>query len=175
MIGAVAEARGLAATSLRYFNVAGSRRQFGEDHDPETHLIPLVLRAASGEWDHVQIYGTDYDTPDGTAIRDYIHVEDLGIAHILALETSEPGHRVYNLGNGEGFSVRQVIQTAREVTGREMKVVEAPRRAGDPPILVASSEKITRELDWRPEKPDLSDMISDAWTWKQAHPKGYKR
>ncbi|MDQ3387341.1 MAG: UDP-glucose 4-epimerase GalE [Actinomycetota bacterium] len=175
LIGAVAEARGLAATSLRYFNVAGSRRQFGEDHDPETHLIPLVLRAASGEWDHVQIYGTDYDTPDGTAIRDYIHVEDLGIAHILALETSEPGHRVYNLGNGEGFSVRQVIQTAREVTGREMKVVEAPRRAGDPPILVASSEKITRELDWRPEKPDLSDMISDAWTWKQAHPKGYKR
>jgi len=172
LIGAVAEARGISATSLRYFNVAGSRRQFGEDHDPETHLIPLVLRAASGEWDHVQIYGTDYDTPDGTAIRDYIHVEDLGIAHILALETSEPGHRIYNLGNGEGFSVRQVIQTAREVTGKEIKAVEVPRRAGDPPILVASSEKITAELGWRPEKPELSAMISDAWQWKQNYPKG---
>ncbi len=174
LIGAVAEARGIFATSLRYFNVAGSRRQFGEDHDPETHLIPLVLRVASGEWDHVQIYGTDYDTLDGTAVRDYIHVEDLGRAHILALEKSEPGHRIYNLGNGEGFSVHQVIQTTREVTGKEIKAVEAPRRAGDPPVLIASSEKITRELGWRPEKPNLSAMISDAWQWKQNYPKGYK-
>ncbi|HZY66689.1 MAG TPA: UDP-glucose 4-epimerase GalE, partial [Rubrobacteraceae bacterium] len=156
LIGAVAEARGLAATSLRYFNVAGSRGHFGEDHDPETHLIPLALRAASGEWDHVEIYGTDYDTPDGTAVRDYIHVEDLGRAHILALEGDGGRHRIYNLGNGEGFSVREVIETAHEVTGANIKAVEAPRRPGDPPTLVASSEKIAEELGWKPEKPELS-------------------
>ena len=173
MIGAVSEARGLSATSLRYFNVAGARGTLGEDHEPETHLIPLVLRAASGEWDHVDIYGTDYDTPDGTAVRDYIHVEDLGRAHILALEGGEEGHRVYNLGNGAGFSVREVVETAREVTGADIKAVEAPRRAGDPPVLVASSEKITRELGWKPEKPGLSAMISDAWEWKQNNLKGY--
>lgn len=174
LIGAVAEARGLQATSLRYFNVAGSRGHFGEDHDPETHLIPLALRAASGEWDHIEIYGTDYDTPDGTAVRDYIHVEDLGRAHILALGGEEKGHRIYNLGTGEGFSVREVIEAAREVTGADIKVVEAPRRAGDPPTLVASSEKIRRELGWKPEKPELTTMISDAWEWKQTHPRGYK-
>ena len=173
LIGAVAEARGLAATSLRYFNVAGSRGHFGEDHDPETHLIPLALRAASGEWGHVEIYGTDYDTPDGTAVRDYIHVEDLGRAHILALEGDEGRHRIYNLGNGEGFSVREVIETAREVTGANIKAVEAPRRPGDPPTLVASSEKIAEELGWKPEKPELSAMISDAWEWKRNHPRGY--
>lgn len=174
MIGAVAEARGLSATSLRYFNVAGAHGQFGENHEPETHLIPLVLRAASGEWDHVDIYGTDYDTRDGTAVRDYIHVEDLGRAHILALEEEKEGHRIYNLGNGEGFSVREVIETAREVTGVDIKAVEAPRRAGDPPVLVASSEKIAEELGWKPEKPELSAMISDAWEWKQNHPRGYE-
>ncbi|MGF1470918.1 MAG: UDP-glucose 4-epimerase GalE [Rubrobacteraceae bacterium] len=174
MIGAVAEARGLAATSLRYFNVAGARDGFGEDHEPETHLIPLVLRAASGEWDHVDIYGTDYDTRDGSAIRDYIHVEDLGRAHLLALDAADKGeHRIYNLGNGEGFSVRQVIEAAREVTGADIEAVEAPRRAGDPPVLVASSEKIRRELGWEPEKPGLATMISDAWEWKQQHPLGY--
>lgn len=175
LIGAVAEARGLAATSLRYFNVAGSRGRFGEDHDPETHLIPLALRAASGEWDHVEIYGTDYSTPDGTAVRDYIHVEDLGRAHILALEGGDEGsHRIYNLGNGEGFSVRQVIEIAREVTGVDIKAVEAPRRPGDPPTLVASSEKIAKELGWKPEKSELFAMISDAWKWKQNYPKGYE-
>ena len=175
MIRAVAEARGFSATSLRYFNVAGARGRFGEDHEPETHLIPLVLRAASGERDHVDIYGTDYDTQDGTAVRDYIHIEDLGRAHILALEGGEVGeHRVYNLGNGGGFSVRQVIETAREVTGADIKAVEAPRRAGDPPVLVASSEKIRKELGWRPEKPELSDMISDAWEWKRNYPRGYE-
>ena len=174
LIGAVAEARGFSATSLRYFNVAGSRGHFGEDHEPETHLIPLVLRAASGEWDHVDIYGTDYDTPDGTAVRDYIHVEDLGRAHILALERDEKGHRIYNLGNGEGFSVRQVIETARDATGMDIKAVEAERRPGDPPTLVASSEKIAEELGWKPEKPELTAMISDAWEWKQSHPKGYE-
>ncbi len=174
MIRSVAGARGLSATSLRYFNVAGARGRFGEDHEPETHLIPLVLRAASGEWDHVDIYGTDYDTPDGTAVRDYIHIEDLGRAHVLALGREEKGHRIYNLGNGEGFSVRQVIETAREVTGADIKAVEAPRRAGDPPVLVASSEKIAGELGWKPEKPELSAMISDAWEWKQNNPRGYE-
>lgn len=173
LIGAVAEARGLAATSLRYFNVAGAKGRFGEDHQPETHLIPLVLQAASGELDHVNIYGTDYDTEDGTAVRDYIHVEDLGRAHLLALEASEEGHRIYNVGNGAGFSVRQVIEAAREVTGADIKAVEAPRRPGDPPVLVASSEKIKDELGWAPEKPNLAAMISDAWQWMRAHPHGY--
>ena len=174
MIWAVAEARGLAAVSLRYFNVAGARGRLGEDHEPETHLIPLVLRAAAGEWDHVDIYGTDYDTRDGTAVRDYIHIEDLGRAHLLALEGGEEGHRIYNLGNGEGFSVRQVIETAREVTGVDIKAVEANRRPGDPPVLVASSALIKKELGWEPEKPELSAMISDAWEWKQSHPHGYE-
>lgn len=173
LIGAVAEARGLLATSLRYFNVAGSRGHFREDHDPETHLIPLALRVASEEWEYVEIYGTDYDTLDGTAVRDYIHVEDLGRAHILALDGEHDGHRIYNLGNGEGFSVRQVIDVAREVTGMDIKAVEAPRRPGDPPTLVASSQKIAEELGWKPEKPGLPDMISDAWEWKQNHPEGY--
>ena len=175
MIGAVAEARGLAATSLRYFNVAGSRGRFGEDHEPETHLIPLVLKAASGEWDHVDIYGTDYDTEDGTAVRDYIHVEDLGRAHLLALEGAEEGeHKIYNLGNGAGFSVRQVIETAREITGADITAVEAPRRAGDPPVLVASSALIQDELGWKPEKPGLASMVSDAWEWRRSHPRGYE-
>ncbi len=175
LIGSVAEARNLAATSLRYFNVAGASGGLGEDHNPETHLIPLVLRAASGEKDHVDIYGTDYDTRDGTAVRDYIHVEDLGRAHLLALEGAVEGeHGIYNLGNGEGFSVRQVIETAREVTGEDIKAVEADRRPGDPPVLVASSEKVKKDLDWKPEKPELSSMVSDAWEWMRKHPRGYE-
>ena len=178
LISAVAEARRLAATSLRYFNVAGAsvgtRGDLGEDHDSETHLIPIVLQAASGEREEVSIFGTDYDTEDGTAVRDYIHVEDLGRAHLLALEAAKPGeHSVYNLGNGAGFSVRQVVEAAREVTSREIQAVEAPRRAGDPPVLVASSEKIRSELGWKPEKPEISAMISDAWEWMQRHPHGY--
>ncbi|HEX2728375.1 MAG TPA: UDP-glucose 4-epimerase GalE, partial [Rubrobacteraceae bacterium] len=173
MIGAVARARGISATSLRYFNVAGASGPFGEDHHPETHLIPLVLRAAAGG-SSVKIFGTDYPTRDGTAVRDYIHVEDLGRAHLLALEAATPGvHHVYNLGNGAGFSVREVIAAAREVTGKDIEVVEAPRRAGDPPELVASSEKIRAELGWKPEKPSLEDMISDAWIWMREHPAGY--
>ncbi|MDP8948688.1 MAG: UDP-glucose 4-epimerase GalE [Actinomycetota bacterium] len=175
MIRAVAEARGLAATSLRYFNVAGASGRFGEDHHPETHLIPLVLQAASGQRDSVKIFGTDYPTRDGTAVRDYIHVEDLGRAHLLALEAAEPGeHRVYNLGNGAGFSVREVIEAARGVTGRPIEAVEAPRRSGDPAVLVASSDKIRGELGWKPEKPELEAMISDAWDWMQSHPHGYE-
>ncbi len=175
MIRAVAEARGLAATSLRYFNVAGASGRFGEDHNPETHLIPLVLQAASGAQDSVKIFGTDYPTRDGTPVRDYIHVEDLGRAHLLALEAAEPGeHRVYNLGNGAGFSVLEVIEAARRVTGRQIEAIESPRRPGDPAVLVASSEKIRRELGWKPEKPELEAMISDAWEWMQSHPSGYE-
>ena len=173
LIGAVAGARALAATSLRYFNVAGASGPFGEDHHPETHLIPLVLKAAA-EGSSVRIFGTDYPTRDGTAVRDYIHVEDLGRAHLLALEAVEPGeHRIYNLGNGAGFSVREVVEAARSVTGREIEAVESPRRAGDPPELVASSDKIRAELGWKPEKPELEAMISDAWAWMQDHPNGY--
>jgi UDP-glucose 4-epimerase len=167
-IGFQCAARGLGATSLRYFNVAGASGPFGELHDPETHLIPLVLRAAAGLRDSIQIYGTDYPTPDGTAIRDYIHVEDLARAHLLALDVAEAGiHRVYNLGNGTGFSVREVIETARAVTGRPIPAVEGPRRAGDPAVLVASSERIRAELGWVPEKPGLELMVGDAWEWLQ--------
>ena len=174
MIRAVAEARGLAATSLRYFNVAGASGRFGEDHNPETHLIPLVLQAASGARDSVKIFGTDYPTRDGTAVRDYIHVEDLGRAHLLAIEAAKEGeHKIYNLGNGAGFSVLEVIEVARRVTGRHIEAVKSPRRPGDPPVLVASSDKIRSELGWKPEKPELETMISDAWSWMQAHPDGY--
>ena len=174
LIGAVAEARGLAATSLRYFNVAGASGRFGEAHVPETHLIPLVLQAAAGTRDSVKVFGTDYPTRDGTAVRDYIHVEDLGRAHLLAIEAAKEGeHKIYNLGNGAGFSVLEVIEVARQVTGRPIEAVESPRRPGDPPVLVASSYKIRAELGWEPEKPDLQTMVSDAWNWMQAHPDGY--
>ena len=175
MIGDVARARGLSATSLRYFNVAGASGRFGEDHEPETHLIPIVLQAAAGARESVKVFGTDYPTRDGTAVRDYIHVEDLGRAHLLALEASRAGrHRIYNLGNGSGFSVLQVIEAARGVTGVDIEAVEAPRRAGDPPELVASSEAIRADLGWKPEKPGLEAMISDAWAWMLEHPRGYE-
>jgi UDP-glucose 4-epimerase len=174
LIGAVSEARGLAATSLRYFNVAGARGRLGEDHHPETHLIPLVLKAAAQN-SSVKVFGTDYPTRDGTAVRDYIHVEDLGRAHLLALEAAESGeHRVYNLGNSAGFSVREVIEAARRVTHESIDAVEAPRRAGDPPVLVASSQRIQTDLGWKPEKPELQGMISDAWAWMRDYPDGYE-
>jgi UDP-glucose 4-epimerase len=148
--------------------VAGASGPYGELHDPETHLIPLVLRAAAGLRDSIQIYGTDYPTPDGTAIRDYIHVEDLARAHLLALDAISPGsHRVYNLGNGTGFSVREVVETARAVTRRPIPAVEGGRRAGDPAVLVASSDRIKAELGWVPEKPGLDTMVADAWEWTQ--------
>ena len=173
MIGDECRAHGLGAISLRYFNVAGAYGEFGEDHYPETHLIPLVLQAAAGTREHVSVFGTDYPTEDGTAVRDYIHVEDLGRAHLLAMDAIRPGeHVIYNLGNGLGFSVRQVIEAARRVTGRDIPVSEEPRRPGDPAQLVASSEKIRAELGWEPEK-DLETMIADAWAWRQAHPNGY--
>jgi UDP-glucose 4-epimerase len=173
MIGDECRAHGLGAISLRYFNVAGASGAFGEDHYPETHLIPLVLQAAAGRREHVSVFGTDYPTKDGTAIRDYIHVEDLGRAHLLAMDAIRPGvHTIYNLGNGLGFSVREVIELARKVTGCEIPVKEEPRRPGDPAQLVASSEKIRAELGWEPEK-DLEAMIADAWAWRQARPDGY--
>jgi UDP-glucose 4-epimerase len=173
MLADECRAHGLAATSLRYFNVAGSSGRFGEDHEPETHLIPLVLRAAAGQTDHVKVFGTDYPTEDGTAVRDYIHVDDLSVAHRLALEHNEPGrHRILNLGTGHGYSVRQVIETARTVTGAEIRAVEEDRRPGDPAALVAAADLAREQLGWVPEK-GLEAMIADAWAWHQAHPAGY--
>ncbi len=161
-----AAAGDLGAVSLRYFNVAGASGRQGEAHDPETHLIPNVLAAAIGGNAKVSIFGTDYPTPDGTAVRDYIHVDDLARAHLLALDAIDgPGHTVFNLGNGEGYSVRQVVDGATRVTGRDIPAVEGPRRAGDPAVLVASSERIRLELGWIPEKPRIEDMIRDAWEW----------
>jgi len=174
MIGDYCRAHGMGGVSLRYFNVAGASGAAGEDHDPETHLIPNVLRAAVGRLPHVEVYGTDYPTPDGTAIRDYIHIEDLSDAHLLALEGTRAGeHRIFNLGNGNGFSVREVIAAAREVTGAEIVVKEAPRRPGDPPRLVAASERVRAELGWQARKPELVQMIGDAWEFARAHPNGY--
>jgi UDP-glucose 4-epimerase len=175
MISDECRAHGLGAVSLRYFNVAGASGDLGEDHEPETHLIPLVLQAAAGKRDHVSVFGTDYPTEDGSAVRDYIHIEDLGEAHILGLErATNPGeHRIYNLGNGTGFSVRQVVEAACAVTGRDIQIKEEGRRAGDPAALVASSQKIRDELGWVPRKPEIETMIADAWAWFEAHPRGY--
>jgi len=165
---------GLRYAALRYFNAAGASPDLGEDHDPETHLIPLVLKVALGQREHIEIYGTDYPTPDGTCVRDYIHVIDLAQAHILALQALEEGSRVYNLGNGRGFSVREVIETARQVTGHPIPAIEGPRRPGDPAVLIASSTKISRQLGWQPRYPDLRAIISSAWDWHRKHPHGYK-
>jgi UDP-glucose 4-epimerase len=173
IIAGECRAHGLGAASLRYFNVAGASGPLGEDHDPETHLIPLVLRAAAGAMEHVKVFGTDYPTRDGTAVRDYIHIENLARAHIETLAASESGrHRIYNLGTGHGYTVKEVIETARRVTGREIPAVEEPRRSGDPAALVAASDRIRDDLGWQPEK-SLEDMIADAWAWHQAHPNGY--
>ncbi len=168
---------GMSSARLRYFNAAGAAldASIGEDWTHTLNLIPLVMKAALGKVPRVQVFGTDYPTPDGTAIRDYIHVEDLGRAHLLALQAAEEGeHRVYNLGNGAGFSVKEVIEAARRVTGRHVEAVESPRRSGDPAVLVASSDKIRAELGWKPEKSGLEAMVSDAWEWMQAHPNGYE-
>jgi UDP-glucose 4-epimerase len=159
--------------ALRYFNAAGASAERGEDHHPETHLIPLVLDVALGKRDKVVIFGDDYPTDDGTCVRDYIHVIDLAEAHILALRALDRGSRVYNLGNGQGFSVKEVIATAREVTGRPIPAEIGPRRPGDPPVLIASSERIERELGWKPGYPTLRDIVESAWRWHQAHPEGY--
>lgn len=164
---------GLRYASLRYFNAAGCTPTLGEDHRPETHLIPILMQVALGKRSYLEIYGTDYPTRDGTCVRDYIHVVDLALAHILALEALDRGSRVYNLGNGQGFTVREVLETAREVTGHPIPAVEGPRRPGDPAVLVASAERIRRELGWQPRYPDLRDIVASAWEWHRTHPDGY--
>jgi UDP-glucose 4-epimerase len=163
---------GLTFVSLRYFNAAGASEHFGEDHRRETHLIPNVLKAALGEKPHVEIYGTDYETPDGTCIRDYIHILDLARAHILALSSSKS--EFYNLGTGGGASVREVIDAAGRVTGRKIEVLEKPRRPGDPPRLIAASDKIRKELGWTPQYQSLPAIIESAWKWHQKFPRGYE-
>jgi UDP-glucose 4-epimerase len=156
--------------SLRYFNAAGATENFGEDHRPETHLIPTVLKVALGQSSHVEIYGTDYETPDGTCVRDYIHIVDLARAHILALGASRSGF--YNLGTGGGSSVQEIIEACRKITGRKIGTLEKPRRPGDPPRLIASSEKIKKELGWQPQF-QLDAIIKSAWAWHQKFPHGY--
>jgi UDP-glucose 4-epimerase len=166
---------GLHYAALRYFNACGALPGRGEDHQPESHLIPLVLSVPLGKRETIHVFGTDYPTPDGTCIRDYIHIADLVSAHLLALEAlGERDRLAYNLGNGSGYSVREVIEAAREVTGHPIPVTESPRRPGDAARLVASSEKIRRELGWAPEHPDIRDILKSAWEWHKNHPRGYE-
>ena len=170
-------AYGIRYVALRYFNAAGSDTEagIGEDHNPESHLIPLVMKTALGQRDHIGIFGEDYPTPDGTCVRDYIHVKDLAEAHLLALEYLERGggSDVFNLGNGTGYSVREIIDTARRVTGKEIKAVAEPRRGGDPSVLIASNKKAAQVLGWKPVL-GLEQIISDAWVWHSGHPNGYE-
>lgn len=172
VLRAYAHAYGLRFTALRYFNAAGADPQgrIGESHDPETHLIPLILQVATGARESISIFGTDYDTPDGTGIRDYIHVLDLAQAHDLALQRLKSGAEsgFYNLGNGLGFSVREVISTCEKVTGKPIKVVESPRRAGDPPRLIASATKAKSDLGWNPQFPDIEEIVQTAWNWERS-------
>ena len=171
------KAYGIQYTALRYFNAAGAHisGKIGEDHAPESHLIPIILQAALGQREHIAIFGTDYDTPDGTCIRDYIHVTDLADAHLLALDKMRKDGKsnTYNLGNGNGFSVKEVIELARQVTGIAIPSVESERRAGDPAVLVASSEKAQKELHWKPRYNDLATIIESAWKWHKNHPNGF--
>lgn len=170
------KAYGINYAALRYFNAAGSNTEvgIGEDHAPETHLIPIVLQCALGKRDHVGIYGEDYPTPDGTCVRDYIHVRDLANAHLLALEYLDKGGEsgAFNLGSGDGYSVKEIIETARRVTGKPIPAVAEPRRAGDPSTLIASNAKAREVLGWKPER-GLEEIISDAWSWHEGHPNGY--
>lgn len=175
---ALAHAHGLSSASFRYFNAAGAATdgELGEDHRPETHLIPLVFQAALGRRPHISIFGTDYETPDGTCLRDYIHVDDLSRAHIAVFEKLEkPGATLfYNLGTGTPASVREVIRTVEEVSGKKVPVVEEARRPGDPPALYADSTKAQRELDWKLQYPDLKNIVETAWQWHRKHPDGYR-
>ena len=164
---------GMKYAALRYFNACGDLPHIGEDHDPETHLIPLLLQVALGQREKIVVFGDDYDTPDGTCVRDYIHVLDLAEAHILAMYALDQGSRRYNLGNGQGYSVKEVIETAREVTGHPIPAVVGARREGDPAVLVASSDTIRKELGWNPRYPELRDIIGSAWEWHRSHPHGY--
>jgi UDP-glucose 4-epimerase len=163
---------GLQSVCLRYFNAAGASRNFGEHHRLETHLIPNVLKVALGQKPHLEIFGTDYSTPDGTCVRDYIHIVDLANAHMLALKCEKSD--VFNLGSGDGFSVRQVVETASKITGHKIPVVESPRRPGDPPKLVADSTKIRKVLGWKPRFDSLEAIVDSAWQWHRLHPKGYE-
>ena len=166
---------GLRYACLRYFNACGDLPDVGEDHDPETHLIPLVLQVALGQREAITVFGDDYPTRDGTCVRDYIHVVDLAGAHILALEALDRlGNRQYNLGNGQGYTVMEVIEACRKVTGHPIPHIVGPRRAGDPATLVAGSDAIRRELGWQPRFPNLDDIVESAWEWHRAHPHGYK-
>ena len=179
MVYWVEQAHGLRYVSLRYFNACGAHisGKIGEAHNPETHLIPIILQAAQGTRDHISIFGTDYPTSDGTCIRDYIHVTDLAQAHILAVEYLMKGGKsdIFNLGNGVGFSVREVIEKAKEVTQKDIKVVEESRRSGDPAVLIASSDKAKTVLGWKPEYDDLGTIIKTAWKWHSTHPNGYNK
>jgi UDP-glucose 4-epimerase len=165
------EIHGLKYVALRYFNAAGASERFGEDHRVETHLIPNILKVALGQKSHVEIYGTDYPTPDGTCIRDYIHILDLAEAHMLALNAERSA--CYNLGTGGGTSVREVIEACERVSGRKIAVQEKPRRPGDPPRLVAASEKVRKELGWKPQFQEIEKIVASAWSWHVAHPEGY--
>lgn len=171
-------AYGIKYVSLRYFNAAGAHMsgKIGEDHSPESHLIPIILQVALGKREHISIFGDDYDTPDGSCVRDYIHVTDLAQAHILALNKLRDGgdSDIYNLGNGKGFSVKEVVELTREVTGKEIKAVIAERRPGDPATLIATSEKIQKELNWQPKYGDLKTIIESAWNWHKNHPNGFE-
>lgn len=165
---------GMRYAALRYFNACGAvSPDLGEDHDPETHLIPLVLQVALGQREQVTVFGDDYDTPDGTCIRDYVHVADLAEAHVLALHALDRGSRTYNLGSGTGFSVREVIESCRQVTGHPIPATVGPRRPGDPAVLVAASDRIRGELGWAPRYDDLRAIVESAWAWHQSHPHGY--
>jgi UDP-glucose 4-epimerase len=166
-------AYGLRYATLRYFNAAGATERVGEDHDPETHLIPLILQVAQGKREAISMFGDDYPTPDGTCVRDYIHVVDLADAHVRALGILDERSGIFNLGNGKGFSVKEVIDAARKVTGHAIPAIVAPRRAGDPAVLVASSVRIREQLGWEPRHPDVETIIADAWRWHQTHPHGY--
>jgi UDP-glucose 4-epimerase len=166
------ELKGLEFVAFRYFNAAGASQKFGEHHRIETHLIPNVLKVALGQSKQCEIFGTDYPTPDGTCIRDYIHIVDLAQAHMLALQPGKSGF--YNLGNGDGYSVRQVIQMCEKITGKKIPAVEKPRRPGDPPKLVAAADKAVRELGWKPKYPKLEDIVATAWDWHKRNPQGYQ-
>ncbi|MDC3425658.1 UDP-glucose 4-epimerase GalE [Aquibacillus sp. 3ASR75-11] len=172
-------AHGIRHVSLRYFNVAGARKsgEIGEDHQPETHLIPIILQVALGQREHISIFGNNYNTPDGTCIRDYIHVEDLINAHLLALNYLKQGGKsdVFNLGSSQGFSVKEMIETARNVTNKDIPARTAKRRAGDPSVLIASSEKARNTLGWNPTRTSINEIMKDAWNWHRNNPNGYKR
>ena len=175
----VEKAHNLHYVSLRYFNACGAHisGEIGEAHSPETHLIPIILQTATGKRDHISIFCTDYNTKDGTCVRDYIHVTDLAQAHILAVQYLVNGGKsdIFNLGNGVGFTVKEVIEKAKEVTGKDIKVVEEGRRAGDPAVLIASSDKAKKVLGWCPEYDSLDTIISTAWKWHSTHPNGYSK